>query len=352
MKSIARWGVALALLLSASAVHAQAAGEGPSADEQAADPGNDGETDPGALSDDGEEARARASAVYKKGVAAYQRGDYPEAVVYFLRADRIISRPEFSYNIARAYDKLGDDANSLRWYRDYLRRAPEAADKQQVVALIEDRQLALMEQGLQQLTVLSEPMGATLVVDGRALGVTPWTGELTPGAHRLELRLQGYQTLDSEAYLPADEAVDIELSLAAADGPAPTTEPAPAPASQPPPIPAQAAAGTGSGISPVWSWVALGVGGAALGASAGFEVARRRAEERAADATTQLGRADAYDQMTTRKTTARILAGAGGALVIGGAVLWLLSDGDEEDGAELAGGCDASGCALLTRGRF
>ncbi len=335
----------------AATAEAPAAGGGDAAS-------SEGEETKDEAAKDEEERRAQAAAVYRKGVEAYKRGDYPEAVVYFLRADRIISRPEFSFNIARAYDKLGDDANSLRWYRDYLRRSPEANDQGEISALIEQRQLALMEQGLQQMTVLSEPPGATLLMDGQAVGVTPWTGELTPGTHRLELRLAGYRRVEQEAYLPADEAVDVSLALEVApDEPSPSAagaEPTSrASTSQPPSKPVSSSESEESGISPVWSWVALGAGGVALGASAGFEVARRKSEDRARDAGTQLGRAEAYDQMITRQTTARVLAGVGGALVVTGAVLWLVSGGDEEAGSSgLALGCDPSGCSLLTRGRF
>jgi hypothetical protein len=63
-----------------------------------------------------------------------------------------------SFNIARAYEKLGDDAGALRWFRDYLRRAPDAPICEGSGRL--DHVLtsnASRKKGVQQLTVMSTP---------------------------------------------------------------------------------------------------------------------------------------------------------------------------------------------------
>src|SRR5262249_28961624 len=70
-------------------------------------------------------ARAR----YRQGVEAYKAGHYRESIDYFLEADRASPSAALSFNIAVAYEKIDDVAAALRWYRDYLRRAPDAKDR-------------------------------------------------------------------------------------------------------------------------------------------------------------------------------------------------------------------------------
>src|SRR5688572_9276776 len=68
---------------------------------------------------------AEAKARYEAGARAYAEQRYKDAVDLFLEADRIVSSAPLSFNIARAYEKLGDSSGALAFYRDYLRRDPE-----------------------------------------------------------------------------------------------------------------------------------------------------------------------------------------------------------------------------------
>src|SRR5690606_25417412 len=123
-----------------------------------------------------EEAKARALEKYEQGSAAFQRRRYKDAVDLFLEADAIAQSPAFAYNIGLAYREMGDDANALRWLREYMRRAPRDDDRRFVASYVNKLERRLMAKGVQQLTVMSEPAGATLVIDGEPKGVTPWTG--------------------------------------------------------------------------------------------------------------------------------------------------------------------------------
>ena len=69
------------------------------------------------------------------------------------------------------------------------------------------------------LTLTSVPYGAELSVDGEALGVTPYSGEVTAGERVVSLRLDGYKTWASTLELVPGEAVDVaEVTLEKADG--------------------------------------------------------------------------------------------------------------------------------------
>jgi hypothetical protein len=41
--------------------------------------------------------------------------------------NRIYPDPKLCFNVARAYEGLGNSAGALRYYREYLRRTPSAA---------------------------------------------------------------------------------------------------------------------------------------------------------------------------------------------------------------------------------
>src|SRR5690606_6732739 len=131
----------------------------------------------------------------------------------FLEADELAPSSALSYKINRAYEKIKDSSNALHWYRDYLRREPNAEDKDEVGELIEQYERALQDKGVQQITVLSEPAMATVRIDGRPVGVTPWTGDLPPGEHRVLLSLRGYADSQRDITLAADASMDVNFRL-------------------------------------------------------------------------------------------------------------------------------------------
>jgi tetratricopeptide (TPR) repeat protein len=270
--------------------------------------------------------RADAKARYEEGVQAYSAGRYKDAVDLFLAADRASPSAPLSFNIARAYEKLGDDSGALRWYRDYLRRSPNAANASDVSANIERYEARLAKKGVQQITVLSTPTGATINIDDANVGITPGTFDLSPGRHRITLLLRGYDDSSSEVDLAPDRAQDIILPLTKTATQNPTTVAAPvatAPAvaaSPPPAAPTDRPASAHTGLG-VWPWVVAGAGVAALGGALTFELLRRSAEEDAKNDPTQIGYKENLDKMESRRTTARVLAGIGGVLVVTGGVM-------------------------------
>jgi tetratricopeptide (TPR) repeat protein len=106
-------------------------------------------------------------------VALFDRKKYKDAIDAFLEANRLFPSPTLSFNAAKAYEKMGDSAGALRFYRDYLRRKPDASDLADVEKSIGRYERALQDKGVQQVTVLSSPEGALVIVDDRPMGVTP-----------------------------------------------------------------------------------------------------------------------------------------------------------------------------------
>lgn len=298
-----------------------------------------------------EQAKERAKVHFERGITAYKEGRFKDAIDAFLDAHREYPSPTLSFNTARAYEKMGDNAGALRFYREYLRQSPGASDKAAVDARIGDLERKLQARGLQQVTILSKPEGATVVLDDRPVGVTPWTGEIFPGRHRVRLRREGYQDKTGDFELLAHRAMDVSLELAPA-----VAEPA---APEAPAVPGAAAGApeaerSASKSVGIATWATLGVGVAALGGAAVFEVLRGQSEDDVKNEKTQIARHDANDTMESQQTTARVLAGVGAvALVVGGVLLYLdLSKDSSSTTPQVGLGCDGTACAAALGGRW
>jgi hypothetical protein len=273
--------------------------------------------------------RAEGKVRYERGADAYAKGRFTDAIDLFLEADALAPSAALSFNIARAYEKIGDDAACLRWYRDFRRRAPDAKNGPEVDERIHALEAALAAKGVQQMTVLSSPLGATVIIDEQPVGVTPFTGQFPPGKHRVVTSLKGYVESAQDVELAADRARDVNVPLVpdtrgpgapagsagsvSADGGSPGQSPATMATDRP--------SGPRFGVLP---WIGLGAGAITLGAAGAFELARRSSEDAASKDPTQVGYKQKFDQMRTRQTAARVLGVVGGALVVTGGVLLVL----------------------------
>jgi tetratricopeptide (TPR) repeat protein len=168
------------------------------------------------------EGKARAQVIFGEAVAAYKEGRYFDAIELFLETNRIYPDSKLCFNIARAFEALGNSAGALRYYREYLRRTPAAPDRTDVEASVRQLEIALSQKGLQQISVFSTPDAAILSIDGQPVALTPWTGEIWPGKHRIGLTRAGYAEAQQIVELSPLRAVDVDVELRP-DAPAPAT---------------------------------------------------------------------------------------------------------------------------------
>jgi tetratricopeptide (TPR) repeat protein len=290
-----------------------------------------------------ESRREQAKLEFKRGSDLFSAGEYQKAVTAFMAADRLAPSAALSFNIALAYEKLADTSGSLRWYRDYLRRSPRAPNAATVQARVNELANKLSRGGLQQLTVISTPGGATVMIDGRAVGVTPFTGDLALGQHRLQLDLPGYREPGREIALLANAPQDLNVAMDAT----PTTNPS-KPTNDAGPSALVRDGTRRFGIAP---WLVAGGGVVGLGSALGFELARRSAEDAAAHAPNQVEFKAQSDQMERHQTTARVLAGVSGTLLVTGTVMLLLNE--RTPAAPRMGlNCTFTGCTASATGSF
>jgi tetratricopeptide (TPR) repeat protein len=202
---------------------------------------------------------ARAKSLFARGATAYSAGRYYEAIEIFTEANRLYPNPQFSFNIAKAYDNLGSRSGALRYYLEYLRRSPEALDRVAVEARLRELEVAIAERGVQQLTILSEPTEAMVYLDGHPVGLTPWTGETWPGKHSLSLRRRQYAAYETTIELERLRSSELNVTLERAR-----------PAAPPPVVDARVRWEKTHHTSAL-TWICFGTAAAALGTAITIE---------------------------------------------------------------------------------
>jgi tetratricopeptide (TPR) repeat protein len=293
-----------------------------------------------------EARRSEAKRWFSRGVEHYRGARYQEAVSAFLEADKLVPSPALSFNIARAYEQLGETSSALRWYRDYLRREPGARNAAEVKARINALAAELSQRGVQQLTVLSEPSGATVSIDGLPIGVTPFTGELPPGKHQVLLGLPGYREASSEVLL--GPRLPGELNIALEAEPLRMERPVSADRQQRATETDQPSGPRRFGVAP---WLLAGTGVVGLGGALGFELARRADERDARQAENQLAYQEKLEEAERNQTTARVLLGVGGGLLVTGGVMLIFND-RTKTATRMGLGCTPKGCTAQANGSF
>lgn len=316
---------------------------------------------------------AEAQTKFRAGATAYREARYKQAIDLFLEANRLDPHPELIFNVGQAYEKLGDVPNALRAYREYLRLSPAAGDRATVETSIKNLEQRLRDKGVQQVSVFSNPSGATVYLDGAEVGSTPATFETRAGRHLVVLKATGFPDTAKEFVLGLDRSMDIEVTLqkvgsgssVVVSSTATTTPTATAPpattAVLPPPPPSEQGP-TGLAAVRPWTWAALGVGVIGLGTSVGLELARAGSETAAREDPTQVGFKEKYDAMVSNQTGARVMVGIGAVAMAAGAVLLVIDlRGKPEAGSKTTGktavsrpsigvSCGPFGCGVVAAG--
>lgn len=73
------------------------------------------------------EPKDDARRAFLAGLQAAESGEYERALTHFLEAQELYPHPATIYNIARAYEDMGDVNNALDWYYQFREAAPDRA---------------------------------------------------------------------------------------------------------------------------------------------------------------------------------------------------------------------------------
>lgn len=164
----------------------------------------------------GEDARA----LFARGQTAYRQGDYDAAITAWTSAYTQDPRPLLQYNLAQAYERLGQLVEAKNALEKYVAEAdpndPNQGDARARLSSLRER---LARTGV---TLTGGPEGATILIDGEDKGRTPRPDAIsvTPGNHRVVIRLAGYADFNSTVVVQAGQAVAlaIEMTAVAASG--------------------------------------------------------------------------------------------------------------------------------------
>ncbi len=134
----------------------------------------------GAHADNKEAARAS----YIEGTRLYDLADFNAALEAFKKAYLNYEEPAFLFNIAQCYRSLGNKPEAVRFYRTFLRKVPQAPNRDEVLKII-----ANLEQQIAQ---------------DHASRVEPPTGMLPPATK------PGEKPMAERIEKPAGERVAVE----------------------------------------------------------------------------------------------------------------------------------------------
>lgn len=77
-------------------------------------------------------ARQRAIALFVESEAAYRTGRFRQAVELLEQSYALVAEPVLLYNLARAYEALGDGPGAIDAYERYLSADPDVADRESI----------------------------------------------------------------------------------------------------------------------------------------------------------------------------------------------------------------------------
>lgn len=267
----------------------------------------------------GDAEAARFKAAFERGEALFQAGDYGAAIANFREADRARATPEVAWDLAKCFEKLGDEAYAIYYYRLYLRRAPDAPDTLDVAGKVGLVIARLEREGLGFLE-LDAPRADAITFQGRTYPTPPLAAFLPPGeyevsaafpsgAKTMSVQLRAGQTTSvifepvQPALVPLEDALTAEQVSQGFDAATPTVKPL-----------------------RVASYVVAGLGLAAL--VVGGTLGALSNDDKAASQDKSLTVAQAQgaaDAANGKALGANLLFGVGGAAVVGGALMFVFS---------------------------
>lgn len=156
--------------------------------------------------------RSEGLELYRQGTALYEAGKYREAIAYFKRSLAIYRHKNTLYALGEAYRRLGMLRRSHYYYQRY---AAMLHDHER--AVFEKKIERMLAEALSEVSITTEPPGATVAVDGEIRGSTPPTGALKltlrAGAHAIEVRLDGHRAASRAVNAEFGEPMGIHLRL-------------------------------------------------------------------------------------------------------------------------------------------
>ncbi len=140
------------------------------------------------------DAADEAEVQFTLGNEGYLRRDFRSALAHYFASHRLVANRNVLFNIARAYEQLGEYPEAFRYYSLFGRSGEvQALSADEAAALADARRRVQSKVAL--LDVSTNPPGATIYLDRKDLGghgVTPRLLAVAPGRHSVIVELEGH----------------------------------------------------------------------------------------------------------------------------------------------------------------
>ena len=161
----------------------------------------------------GEAALADAREDFRRGEAAYQRGDYELAIQVWQDAFKQDPRPLIQYNLAQAYERLGQLNKAVEALSAFVDTgSPNDPAYGDATARLQALRLRLAASGV---VIEGGADGAAVEIDGTSWGRLPRPDKiaLVPGQHRIVVRLAGYRDTVMDVLVPEGQELRVPVTL-------------------------------------------------------------------------------------------------------------------------------------------
>jgi hypothetical protein len=202
-----------------------------------------------------------AEAQYARGMERAEQGDYQGALQAFTDANTACPHFAVLYNIAQAQIALDMPLEAVATLERYLREGQHRIHQERASQV--EIQIAMLEALLGKLTVITEPTGALVSIDGHEVGRTPFSEHirLAAGEHKVTASLDGREPVERSVAIGREERLLLDLQFP----PPPKVNPIGGISLPPPPKPIPYHSGLRRALPYVLVGTGVALGGVALG---------------------------------------------------------------------------------------
>lgn len=160
----------------------------------------------------GTSALAGARQHFMAGQDYYTQGRYQKAIEEFEEAYRLDPRPLLLFNIAQAYEKLGDLEKTVDYLKRFLEAEPDTDERTSLLNKIANLEARIAKTGIKVTCNVAE---ATVYVDGKEVGKTPIAKvvPLSSGAHKVQISKKGFKDFTMSVAISSGHSTPVEATL-------------------------------------------------------------------------------------------------------------------------------------------
>jgi len=161
------------------------------------------------------EQQAELGSLLNKAQVLFEEGDFAESIAVLNRAYAIFPHPRILYKLGEAHERLGNAAEALRFYNDYLASGDGAEDKSRVKGLVANLERKLASPGT--VIITAEPADAMILIEAPSFkpAPSPLDRTIKPGRYSVQISKDGYKTITTTIEVEANSTTRASYVLEA-----------------------------------------------------------------------------------------------------------------------------------------